>query len=203
MDQRLDPRAARNLFPVTEHCIFMNHAGVSPLSERVVGAVESVLAKLSEHPYPDGYAQAEAASLRGRLGTMFGVPEHTISFVRGTAHGISQLAQGLEWEAGDNVVSAQGEYPANIYPWMALEAKGVEFRLAAHCQGRVTPEAVLGLVDEHTKVVALSLVEFWNGYRVDVQTIGQECRKRGVIFAVDGIQAFGALRMNLGELRID
>ena len=64
---RLDPRAARNLFPLTEHCIFMNHAGVSPLSARVVAAVEGVLTKLSQHPYPDDYAQVEAAALRGRL----------------------------------------------------------------------------------------------------------------------------------------
>ena len=165
--------------------------------------MESVLTKLSQQPYPDGYAQAEARALRERLGALFGVPGHTIAFVRGTAHGISNLAQGLDWAEGDNVVSARGEYPANVYPWMALEARGVQLRQAPHLDGRVTPEAVLGLVDERTRVVAFSMVEFWNGYRVDIRSIGEECRKRGVIVAVDGIQAFGALDVNLGELPID
>jgi selenocysteine lyase/cysteine desulfurase len=75
--------------------------------------------------------------------------------------------------------------------------------LAEPVDGRVTPESVLELVDERTRVVALSHVEFWNGFRVDLDAIGAECRRLGVIFAVDAIQSAGALRIDLSRLPVD
>lgn len=199
----MDPREARDLFPLTETCIFMNHAGVSPLCVRAVAAIEAVAGRLSSQPYPAGWAQEEADRVRGSLGRLFGVPASSVSFTRGTAHGISLLAQGLDWKPGDNVVGARGEYPANVYPWLALAERGVEYRPADSPGGRVRPEEVLSLVDGRTRVVALSQVQFWNGYRVDVKAIGEECRRRGVILAVDGIQSFGALDVDLGALPVD
>jgi selenocysteine lyase/cysteine desulfurase len=76
-------------------------------------------------------------------------------------------------------------------------------RLVEPLHGRVTPEAVLSLVDGRTRVVALSFVQFWNGYRVDLAEIGAECRKRGVIFAVDGIQGLGVLPFDLEAMNAD
>lgn len=199
----MDPLEARNLFPVTDRYIFMNHAGVSAFSERVRAAVSQAVEELTEKPYADGWSQSEADRVRGLVGRLINVPPESIGFTRGTAHGISLLAQGLDWQPGDNVVGALGEYPANVYPWMSLAERGVEFRQASNAGGRVLAESVLELVDRRTRVVALSHVEFWNGYRVDIETIGAECRRRGVIVAVDGIQSVGALRVDAGTMPID
>ena len=198
-----EPLEARDLFPITSHYIFMNHAGVSPMSERARAAVEGMMQILSEKPVSGEWAVEQVDQLRASVGRLVGAPPETIGFTRSTAHGISLLAQGLDWRAGDNVVGARGEYPANVYAWMALADRGVEFRMAEPVQGRVTPESVLDLVDERTRVVALSHVEFWNGFRVDLAAIGAECRRRGVIFAVDAIQSAGALRLDLGGLPVD
>jgi selenocysteine lyase/cysteine desulfurase len=141
--------------------------------------------------------------LRESIGTLISAPADSVSLVRSTAHAISLLAGGLDWKHGDNVVGARGEYPANVYPWMALEDRGVEMRFARNDGGRVEPESVLELVDGRTRVVALSQVEFWNGYRVDLETIGNECRSRGVILAVDAIQSAGVLRLDMEKLPID
>jgi selenocysteine lyase/cysteine desulfurase len=194
---------ARNLFPLVDRYIFMNHAGVSPFSERVRAAVAHTVEELTEKPYPDGWSQDEADRVRDLVGRLIKAPASTISFTRGTAHGISLLAQGLDWKPGDNVVGALGEYPANVYPWMALAEQGIEFRQASNAGGKVLPESVLDLVDGRTRVVALSHVEFWNGYRVDIETIGAECRRRGVILAVDGIQSVGALHVDVSSLPVD
>jgi selenocysteine lyase/cysteine desulfurase len=86
---------------------------------------------------------------------------------------------------------------------MQLARRGVEFRQAPNAGGRVTAESVLSLVDARTRVVALSHVEFWNGYRVDIETIGRECRRRGVVFAVDAMQSAGALAIDLSRLPVD
>jgi len=199
----MDPLEARDLYPITRQYIFMNHAGVSPMSERARAAVEAMAGHLTAKPLTSPLATEEADRLRASLARLFNCGAEHVALTRSTAHGISLLAAGLDWQAGDNVVGARGEYPANVYPWVALGPRGVEFRAADNAGGRVTPESVLKLVDGRTRVVALSHVEFWNGYRVDIETIGRECRNRGVILAVDAIQSAGALHLDFARLPVD
>jgi len=194
----VDPLEARHLIPLAEHFIHMNHAGVSPMSRRVSAAIEQVVEASVNRPYRDHWAQDEADRLRGLLGQLINAPPESIALTRSTSHGMSLLAAGLDWHAGENVVGAVGEYPSNVYPWMALSKRGVELRQARPVEGRVTAESVLALVDSRTRLVALSHVEFWNGYRVAIETIGAECRRRGVIFAVDVMQSAGVLRIDPG-----
>jgi cysteine desulfurase / selenocysteine lyase len=199
----MDPGEARALFPICDERIHFNHAGIAPMSVRVRAAVEHVTQVMSEEGFDvDDYTET-LGQLRSSLGTLVGVSPDQVSITRGTAHGISLLARGLDWKEGDNVVGARLEYPANLFPWMATRDHGVEMRLVEPLHGRVTPEAVLSLVDGRTRVVALSFVQFWNGYRVDLAEIGAECRKRGVIFAVDGIQGLGVLPFDLEAMNAD
>lgn len=199
----MDPLEARHLFPLNEYFIYMNHAGVAPMSLRVRAAVERALDTSTSRPYPDHWAQDEADRVRGLVGRLITARPESIALTRSTAHGISMLAQGLDWKAGDNVVGARGEYPANVYPWMALEDRGVEFRQANPVGGRITCEGLMALADERTRVVALSHVQFWNGYRADLAAIGGECRRRGIIFAVDVMQSAGALQLDMETLPVD
>jgi cysteine desulfurase / selenocysteine lyase len=199
----MDCVATRSLFPLTKHFIYMNNAGAAPMSERGRAAIAALMEQLTSRPYPGGLAAEQADRLRGSIAQLVGADPETIGLVRSTAHGLSLLAQGLDWREGDNVVGARGEYPANVYPWIALRDRGVDFRMAEPVDGRVLSDAVLSLVDERTRVVALSHVEFWNGYRVDIEAIGGELDRRGVIFAVDAIQSAGALHLDLSKLPID
>jgi cysteine desulfurase / selenocysteine lyase len=199
----VDPLSARHLFPIAEHYIHMNHAGVSPMSQRAAAAVDQVVDASVNRPYRDHWAQDEAARVRRLVARLIDAPDSSIALTRSTAHGMSMLAQGLEWEKGDNIVGAVGEYPANVYPWMALSSRGVELRQARPAQGRITAEDVFALVDPHTRLVALSHVEFWNGFRVDIETIGAECRRRGIVFAVDVMQSAGALRLDVSRMPVD
>lgn len=199
----MDPLEARSLIPLSSHYIHMNHAGVSPMSRRAAAAVEQVVEASLNRPYRDHWAQDEADRVRGLVGRLINCSSDSVALTRSTAHGISLLAQGLDWKRGDNVVGAHGEYPANIYPWMALASRGVELRQAEPVEGRISPELVLALVDDRTRVVTLSHVQFWNGLRVDIETIGDECRKRGIVFAVDVMQSAGALCIDTGHMPID
>lgn len=199
----MDCAVTRSLFPLTKHFIYMNNAGAAPMSERGRAAIAALMEQLTSRPYPGGLAGEQADRLRGSIARLVGAEPETIGLVRSTAHGLSLLAQGLDWREGDNVVGARGEYPANVYPWMALRDRGVDFRMAEPVEGRVLNDTVLSLVDERTRVVALSHVEFWNGYRVDIEAIGCELDRRGVILAVDAIQSAGALHLDLSKLPID
>jgi selenocysteine lyase/cysteine desulfurase len=199
----MDPIAARDLFPLTRRYIFMNHAGVSPISERGRAALASLIEQQATKPHLNGTNPEMADRLRSAIGRLVGADPDAIGITRGTAHAVSLLAQGLDWKEGDNVVGALGEHPANVYPWMALRDRGVELRLAEPDGGRITPESVLSQVDDRTRVVALSHVRVWNGFRVDVQRIGSELDRRAVVFAVDGTQSVGALGLDLSKLPVD
>jgi cysteine desulfurase / selenocysteine lyase len=199
----MDPLEARSLMPLSDRYIHMNHAGVSPMSRRSGAAIEQVVEASLNRPYRSGWSQEEAERVRGLVAELITATTDGVALTRSTAHGVSLIAQGLDWKNGDNVVGARWEYPANVYPWMALAADGVEFRQARIDGGRIMPEAIFSMVDGRTRVVALSHVQFWNGFRIDLEAIGAECRRRGIVFAVDVMQSVGALRLDLSRMPID
>ena len=197
----MNPLDVRTFFPRLHDVIFMNHAAVSRLSTQTQAVIVKAAEELTEPDYPD--LRGRADTLRAMLAALIHAPSEGIALTRSTAHGFSILAGGLEWTAGDNVVGARWEYPANVYPWMMLARQGVEFRLTEPRDGRIIPEAVMERVDERTRVVTLSHVQFWNGYRVDIARLAAECHQRGIIFAVDVMQSLGAFRVDVEQCGID
>src|SRR5207253_3225444 len=105
----MDPIAARDLFPLTRRHIFMNHAGVSPMSERGRAALATLIEDQASKPHLSGRTEEMASQLRAAIARLAGAEPETIGIIRGTAHGVSLLAQGLDRREGDNVVGARGE----------------------------------------------------------------------------------------------
>jgi len=95
------------------------------------------------------------------------------------------------------------EYPANVYPWLNLERRGVEARIIPHREGGLALDDLEATTDERTKAIAVSSVEFLTGFRNDLQSIGKLCRARGIYFVVDGIQSLGAIPLDVRECQID
>jgi selenocysteine lyase/cysteine desulfurase len=195
----------RQLFPVTRRWVFMNHAALAPLSgpaaDRLVAAAREAAAD-GDRRWPAWHE--ETGRVRAQAARLLGAAEaSSVAFVENTSVALSLIAEGLPWEAGDNVVSAACEYPSNVYPWMNLGRFGVELRLVAEEDGRVPAEAVIARIDERTRVVALSWVQYSSGFRSDLARIGAACRERGVLFVVDAIQGLGALRLDAGSLPVD
>jgi selenocysteine lyase/cysteine desulfurase len=199
----MQPTEARNLFPLTRDYIFFNHAGISPMSDRARAALHSLIEDMTLRPTPIDLVEEPADRLRRSLARLLHVPSETIAITRNTAHGLSLLAHGLDWQPGDNLVISQGDYPENVHPWRALAERGVELREAPVTDGRITPESVFSLVDERTRVISLSHVQHANGCRVDLAAIGRECDRRGIVFAVDAVQSAGAIELDLSTLPVD
>jgi cysteine desulfurase / selenocysteine lyase len=197
--------SARALFPICEHFIYMNHAALGPLPRPAVERVSSLalsLAESGDEHWTDRLDEAER--VRGLAACLVGAQQkHEIAFVQNTSDGLSVIAEGVDWNPGDNVVGANCEFPANVYPWMRLTSKGVEYRQAVERNGRVDAEDVLALVDDRTRVVALSWVQFASGFRSNLAQIGAACRERGVFFVVDAIQGLGALGLDVERDFVD
>jgi selenocysteine lyase/cysteine desulfurase len=107
---------------------------------------------------------------------------------------------------GDVILSTAGEFPANVYPWLAAtRARGAEFRMLPLAGRLPDEEAILRAIetDPHVKGVALSWVSFWNGHRFDLEAIGAACRARGIWFFVDAIQGIGAVELDVVRANVD
>ena len=198
-------KTIRSLFPVTEKYIYLNHSAVCPLSTRVRDAMNSLVDDALHHGsvnYKDWLETYEAS--RTSAARLVNAKAHEIAFMRNTSDAISAVANGVEWREGDNVVACNVEFPANVYPWMRLsEERGIQLRLAEEYEGRIDPEELLSKVDDRTRVVTISWVQFASGFRSDLARIGRFCRERNIIFVVDVIQGLGGLKLDVERDYVD
>lgn len=191
-------------FPVTERYIYLNHAGVSPIPAAAAAAGSRLLSRIRDEgaSRPRKWLE-ESEAARARFAALIGASPDEIAFIKNTSEGLSFISAGFPWKEGDNLVTADVEFPSNIYPWLRLEAHGVEVRLVKAREGRVPKEDLFAACDGKTRLIALSSVEFANGYRNDLAPIGEFCRKQGIFFCVDAIQSLGVLPMDVKACGID
>jgi selenocysteine lyase/cysteine desulfurase len=195
----------RNLFPVTQNYVYLNHAAVAPISLPVYQAMERHARALRESGAVHFRAWLAAVRrVRTLAAQLINAEPEEIAFAPNTSAGLAMIANGLEWRAGDNLVTADCEFPANVVPWMRIKREfEVEVRMARERAGRLETEEILGLIDDRTRVVSLSFVEFASGFRNDLEAIGRYCRERDLLFVVDAIQGLGALKLDVEACSID
>ena len=186
-------------FPVRENLVYLNHAAVAPLPRRAADALKH-LADDSLHFGSLHYDQWLAVydGLRAGAARLVNATPAEIALVKNTSEGIATLAMGLDWRPGDRIVGFTEEFPANLYPWKRLEARGVEVtwlsvydpleKIEAACRG--------------AKLLAISFVQFLSGFRAPIQQIGEICRRNQCIFFVDAIQGLGAFPLDVEAFHI-
>lgn len=197
-------RERTTLFPVTRDHVYLNHAAVGPMPDPVTRAAGHYLHEISfrgdDHWEETGVL---GESLRQKLAGMLGVNSEETAFVRNVTEGLNILATGLDWQPGENVLLPAIEFPANVYPWLNLEKRGVAVRFVPIRDGRIDPADVADLMDRRTRVLSISSVQFLNGHNADLDALGSLCADRNIIFCVDAIQHLGAMPLNPTEHHID
>lgn len=193
-----DEEIRRREFPVCAQKIFLAHAGVCPLP-RMVADATARYAELATRDDQEAVADRDyAMETRQLAAQLTGVTAEEIAFTGNTSMGLAMVAEGLPWQTGDNVVCYRDDYPANVYPWMNLARCGVEVRFVQPAQpGRITVADLEPRIDKRTRLVALPSAHFLTGWRLDVVTISEFLRSRGVWFCLDAIQTLGALQTPL------
>ena len=141
--------------------------------------------------------------MRARVASLINAHPDEVAFTKNTSEGISFVANGLHWQTGDNVVITNVEFPANVYPWQALRARGVEVRMVLEEDGRIPLERVMEMINTRTRVVSISSVQFASGFRTDLATLGEYCQSKGVFLCVDAIQSLGAFPIDVKAMNID
>jgi cysteine desulfurase/selenocysteine lyase len=193
-----DEELRRHEFPICGRKIYLAHAADAPLPRRVADAMHASVDNASKNEKLFDESLVFIAETRDSLARFLGTDPDEISLTGPTSSGLSVIATGIEWQRGDEVVCYLDEYPANVYPWLALQRRGVRVVFAeASKLGEITPEVVERAFTERTKLVALASANFCSGYRIDVDAIGALCHARGALFCVDGIQTLGAFPISL------
>lgn len=195
----------RALFPLTKRVVYLNHAAVSPPPVPTIEAVAAQIKDVAANGSLN-YRRWVAVKERARrlAAEMLGARTEQIAFMRNTSDGLSAIANGLRWQSGDNIVTFRREFPSNIYPWLRVrDAHNVEVRFCEETDGRVDTEGLIALIDDHTRVVAISHVQYGSGFRADTERIGRAARVHDALVVVDVIQGMGALPINVEAELID
>jgi selenocysteine lyase/cysteine desulfurase len=191
-------------FPVRRNLVYFNHAAVTPLPRRVADAIEAHIENLRLRGAADWRRwYADVARTRERAAAFLGATSSEIAFAPSTSWGLNLVALAFDWKTGDNIVTDDMEFPANVYPWMLLEKRGVECRFAKNRDGRVLLDDIAARVDDRTRIVSVSWVAFHNGWVYPLDEIGTFCQERGILFVVDAIQGLGALPFDVSKTPVD
>jgi len=199
----LDIAAIRREMPITRQYNFMDHAGVAPISGRASAAMRRFLEEAESHAYARGGLYPEAKRVRAVSAKLLNCHPEEVTFVKNTSEGLSFVANGLQFSRGDNIVTTGVEFPANVYPWMHLRSQGVNLKMVPEDKGRVPLERLVELIDDRTRLVTVSAVQFGSGFRTDLAELGTVCQQRGVLFCVDAIQALGCIPIDVRAMKID
>jgi selenocysteine lyase/cysteine desulfurase len=200
----MNPKNARKYFPIVENQIYLNHAACSPMSTKVKNAIENFLHLRNSEKADDFKTDlVEAKNLRATISELLNSSPDRIALTQNTTQGLNIFATGLQWKEEDEILLSKMEFPSNVYPFLNLQKKGVKIRWMPKEDGRIPLEYITTFVNDKTKLLSLSYVQYLNGYKADLQAIGKFCQENNIIFIVDGIQGLGAFQVDLEKTHID
>ncbi|MEP7078050.1 MAG: aminotransferase class V-fold PLP-dependent enzyme [Chthoniobacterales bacterium] len=200
-DLEADEDLRRREFPICARKIYCAHAADAPLPRRVADAMRASIERAATDERQFDQELASIAETRTAVARLLGAQREEISFTGPTSSGLNTIANGLDWEAGDEVVCYLDDYPANVYPWLALQRHGVKVVLLETKRvGEITPEIVERALTKRTKLVALASANYISGYQIDAGAIGALCLERDVLFSLDAIQTLGAFPIELDNV---
>jgi len=203
----------REQFPITKNKVFMNHAGQSPLPKQVADVVRRFVDDLSNFgttsikwnnggkPLFAKLIGAEPREIAFVENTSVGLPRE-IAFVENTSVGLNIAANVLRYPPGSKIVTTDLEYPSVVYPWLR-RSLGVRIHYVNNVDGKILVEDVEKAVDDKTVAVAVSHVEYVNGFRHDLQALSEIAHEHGAYLIVDAIQSAGAIQINVKRDDVD
>ena len=194
----------RGLMPVAERWAYLDHAAVAPIPRPTAEEVHKWAEQATydgELACPEWYEKVdEVHSLTAR---MIGSHPEEVALVSNTSHGINIVAFGLDWRAGDNVVFPGHEFPTNQYPWMALRDLGVEARRVMPRPDKPLLDVLREACDHRTKLIAISWVQYLDGYRIDLDQACELAHQFGALLCLDAIQGLGVFPIDVGRTPVD
>jgi selenocysteine lyase/cysteine desulfurase len=199
-------RLRREEYPWADEVVYLNSASTGPVPERTRLALEEFnRMRTRPHTLPDPLIFGGLDTARALAARLINADPAEIALSVNTSWGLNVAAMGLPLERGDIVLASDREFPANVYPWLQLAGRGVSLELVP-----TTPEGwpdedrlVERLADPRVRVLAISLVQFSNGWLADLDRLGRAARANGAWLVVDGIQGVGQVPLDVRKTPVD
>ncbi|MBL4711709.1 MAG: aminotransferase class V-fold PLP-dependent enzyme, partial [Gammaproteobacteria bacterium] len=195
----------KSYFQLDDNIIYLNHAAVAPwptVTRDAVIAFANENAAIGSKNYMH-WMQTEKQLKQKMMQLINAESIDEIAILKNTSEGLSIIAQGLAFNRGDNIVIPAEEFPSNKVVWQALETQGVEIRLIPVDDVEQPEQALIDAMDEHTRLLSCSSVQFARGLQLDVNLIGKACKKNNTLFCVDAIQSLGAIAFDAQACQAD
>ncbi|MBK7141917.1 MAG: aminotransferase class V-fold PLP-dependent enzyme [bacterium] len=196
---------ARSLFPHTSSVTYLNTASYGPICTPIKEAIdENMEMRLTCRKDDTKLAMAAADELRHDYAALIGAETREVGIGLSTTFGINIAAFGLPLQPGDEVLLSDVDFPVNIYCWRAAaENKGLTLKYVPSHDRMFSTDELVKAITPRSKVLAISYVQFFNGFKCDLVEIGKICREHGLYFVVDGIQGMGAEPINMKQANVD
>jgi cysteine desulfurase / selenocysteine lyase len=192
----------KKMLPGIGNHVFLNHAATSPLLKPSATHMESFVRQGMEPLalHRESWI-AEIEQARSRVAKLIHATANEITFTTNTSAALSLIAESIQWETHDKVLYPDNEFPSNRYVWQNLKQKGViaeSFRL-----GEDLMETLGTLRLDKVRLIAISAVSYIDGRSHDIAALSRFCHQRGILLAVDAIQAVGAAPVNVSDWNCD
>jgi cysteine desulfurase / selenocysteine lyase len=197
MDIEKNIEQVRDEFPIFKKLSYMNSAAHGPTLKRVHDATEDWWGhRMSEEKVDSPDALGEAAK-------MLHCESSELCYVNRVTQGLNMVSSMMPLERGDNVVVTDLGYPSNVFVWFPYREKGVEIRRIRHRDGLITLDDFEEAVDDRTKVVSISRVEWTSSLRYDMRALSDVAHDHGAYLVDDSYQAMGAIDVDLHDSGVD
>jgi cysteine desulfurase/selenocysteine lyase len=194
----------RSEFPVTSKYAYFDHAAVGPLPTRVLEATKRVVQEKSEGDIHWESWEEGTEAARKSIAELVGARVEEIALTTSTSEGLAVVANGLSYEKDQNIVTCDMEFASNLFPWQALAKRyGVELRVVRNREATLRMEDFSDVIDAKTKLVAISYVQYSNGFRTDLAELSKIAHENGAYVVTDAVQAVGQMPIDVANLGVD
>jgi len=194
----------RQGMPSSTRWAYLDHAAVAPLPTVAADAMRAWIDDMVVNGATDwNHWRHRVELLRQSAAGLLGAAEDEVAVIRNTTEGVGLVAEGIDWQPGDNLVVPACEFPSNLYAWQNLADRGVEVRVLPVDLDHVGYDQIESACDEHTRLVAISWIGFRTGFRIDPARVAEIAHRHDAWLFVDAIQGLGAFPINVDSMGID
>jgi len=195
----------RSEFSGFEDVAYLNAATQGPIPLRAAHEAQLALGwKMRPYELPDSMYFDLPDRIREKAARVIGAQPDEIAVTTGASAGLAAVAAGIDWQPGDEVLVARGEFPAHFSTWLQYEKAGKLRVRVVEPKGRfISAGDYIAQIGPRTRVVSASLVRFDNGVRPDVARVAEACKKAGAALLLDVTQGAGAVQIQIRELGAD
>jgi cysteine desulfurase / selenocysteine lyase len=187
----------RKQFPVTGRLAYLNSAAAGPVSV----ASQAAAADYYQKMMTDGDVHwnrwlAEREAVRASIAQFINAEPDEIAFTTNTSSGMNVIVDSLE-ERGE-VISSELEFPVTTLPWMH---RRIPVHLLPAVDGEIRMEDIRKAMTHATGIIALSHVQFSNGFRINLEELGKT--KGDHVLVINASQSAGVFEIDVKRMGID